>query len=52
MRVLPAGALIFEELSNRLDLPLHVCKGGVREGVILELLAGTTTMGGARRAQT
>ncbi|MGZ4202399.1 MAG: Ppx/GppA phosphatase family protein [Thermoleophilaceae bacterium] len=52
VRVLPAGALIFEELSNRLDLPLHVCKGGVREGVILELLAGTTTMGGARRAQT
>jgi exopolyphosphatase / guanosine-5'-triphosphate,3'-diphosphate pyrophosphatase len=39
VRVLPAGVLIFEELSNVLGLPLSVGKGGVREGVILDLLA-------------
>jgi exopolyphosphatase/guanosine-5'-triphosphate,3'-diphosphate pyrophosphatase len=38
VRVLPAGVLIFEELSATLDLPLSVGKGGVREGVILDLL--------------
>jgi exopolyphosphatase/guanosine-5'-triphosphate,3'-diphosphate pyrophosphatase len=39
VRVLPAGVLIFEELSRRLDLPLSVSKGGVREGVITDMLA-------------
>jgi exopolyphosphatase/guanosine-5'-triphosphate,3'-diphosphate pyrophosphatase len=39
VRVLPAGVLIFEELSATLDLPLSVGKGGVREGVILDLLS-------------
>jgi exopolyphosphatase / guanosine-5'-triphosphate,3'-diphosphate pyrophosphatase len=38
VRVLPAGVLIFEEISRKLGLPLSVGKGGVREGVILELL--------------
>ncbi|HEY2600022.1 MAG TPA: hypothetical protein VGI67_00595 [Thermoleophilaceae bacterium] len=38
VRVLPAGVLIFEELSATLGLPLSVGKGGVREGVILDLL--------------
>jgi exopolyphosphatase/guanosine-5'-triphosphate,3'-diphosphate pyrophosphatase len=38
VRVLPAGVLIFEELSQTLGLPLSVGKGGVREGVILDLL--------------
>jgi len=38
VRVLPAGALIFEELAERLDLPLAISKGGVREGVIIDLL--------------
>ncbi|HET8673713.1 MAG TPA: hypothetical protein VFL87_08770, partial [Thermoleophilaceae bacterium] len=37
VRVLPGGLLIFEELSRLLDLPLSVGKGGVREGVILEM---------------
>jgi exopolyphosphatase / guanosine-5'-triphosphate,3'-diphosphate pyrophosphatase len=40
VRVLPAGVLIFEELSQTLGLPLSVGKGGVREGVILDLLSG------------
>lgn len=39
VRVLPAGVLIFEEISATLDLPLSVGKGGVREGVILDLLS-------------
>jgi exopolyphosphatase/guanosine-5'-triphosphate,3'-diphosphate pyrophosphatase len=39
VRVLPAGVLIFEELSATLGLPLSVGKGGVREGVILDLLS-------------
>jgi exopolyphosphatase/guanosine-5'-triphosphate,3'-diphosphate pyrophosphatase len=38
VRVLPAGALVFEELAGRLDLPLAISKGGVREGVIIDLL--------------
>jgi exopolyphosphatase / guanosine-5'-triphosphate,3'-diphosphate pyrophosphatase len=38
VRVMPAGALIFEELAARLDLPLSISKGGVREGVIIDLL--------------
>jgi exopolyphosphatase/guanosine-5'-triphosphate,3'-diphosphate pyrophosphatase len=38
VHVLPAGVLIFEELSSRLDLPLSISKGGVREGVIIDLL--------------
>lgn len=39
VRVLPAGVLLFEELSGKLGLPLSVGKGGVREGVILDLLS-------------
>jgi exopolyphosphatase/guanosine-5'-triphosphate,3'-diphosphate pyrophosphatase len=39
VRVLPAGVLIFEELSATLGLPLSVGKGGVREGVIIDLLS-------------
>jgi exopolyphosphatase/guanosine-5'-triphosphate,3'-diphosphate pyrophosphatase len=39
VRVLPAGVLIFEEMSGKLGLPLSVGKGGVREGAILDLLA-------------
>jgi len=37
-RLLPAGVLIFEELSNLLDQPLMIGNGGLREGVILTLL--------------
>ena len=34
-RILPAGMLIFEELSDRIGLPLQIGNGGLREGVIL-----------------
>ncbi len=39
VRLLPAGMLILEEVSDRLELPLKIGRGGLREGVILELLA-------------
>jgi exopolyphosphatase / guanosine-5'-triphosphate,3'-diphosphate pyrophosphatase len=38
-RVLPAGALLLEVLSDRVGLPLNVSSGVLREGVILEMLS-------------
>ena len=38
VRLLPAGLIVLAELSRRLGQPLHVCKGGLREGVILEMI--------------
>lgn len=38
VRLLPAGLLVLAELVRRLDRPLHICKGGLREGVILEMI--------------
>lgn len=35
VRLLPAGMLILEELSDRLGLPLQIGGGGLREGVII-----------------
>ncbi len=39
VRVLPAGVMILEEVGDRLGLPMRVGRGGLREGVVLELLA-------------
>src|SRR5579863_7621670 len=38
VRLLPAGMLVLEEISDRLERPLLVGRGGLREGVILEML--------------
>lgn len=38
VRLLPAGILILEAVSDRLGFPLTIGKGGLREGVILELV--------------
>lgn len=38
-RVLPAGAIILTEVTQRLGVPLELTRGGLREGVALELLA-------------
>ena len=38
-RLLPAGALILEAAMERLDTPLWVCRGGIREGATLDLIA-------------
>jgi len=40
VRILPAGVLILEKLSDLLGQPLQIGKGGLREGVILDLLNG------------
>jgi exopolyphosphatase/guanosine-5'-triphosphate,3'-diphosphate pyrophosphatase len=42
VKLMPAGLVILSELSLRLERPLRVCKGGLREGVILDML-GTRT---------
>jgi len=38
VRLLPAGVLVLAELARRLRQPLRICKGGLREGVILEMI--------------
>jgi exopolyphosphatase/guanosine-5'-triphosphate,3'-diphosphate pyrophosphatase len=35
-RILPAGIVLLAEVQRRLDVPLHVCNGGIREGAVLE----------------
>jgi exopolyphosphatase/guanosine-5'-triphosphate,3'-diphosphate pyrophosphatase len=46
VRILPTGVLLLEKLSELLGQPLQIGKGGLREGVILDLLNGATN--GAR----
>ena len=40
MRLLPAGILVLEAISDLLALPLRIARGGLREGVLLELVEG------------
>jgi exopolyphosphatase / guanosine-5'-triphosphate,3'-diphosphate pyrophosphatase len=40
VRILPTGVLLLEKLSELLGQPLRIGKGGLREGVILDLLGG------------
>lgn len=40
VRLLPAGVLVLAELARQLRQPLRICKGGLREGVILEMMGG------------
>jgi exopolyphosphatase/guanosine-5'-triphosphate,3'-diphosphate pyrophosphatase len=39
VRILPAGVLLLEKLSELLGRPLQIGKGGLREGIILDLLS-------------
>jgi len=39
VRILPTGVLLLEKLSELLGQPLQIGKGGLREGVILDLLS-------------
>jgi exopolyphosphatase / guanosine-5'-triphosphate,3'-diphosphate pyrophosphatase len=39
VRLLPGGMLIFEEISDKLEVPLLIGRAGLREGVILDLLS-------------
>ena len=45
VRILPAGVLLLEKLSELLGQPLQIGKGGLREGVILDLLNNGATNG-------
>jgi exopolyphosphatase/guanosine-5'-triphosphate,3'-diphosphate pyrophosphatase len=38
VRLLPTGVLLLAEVGRRLRQPLRICKGGLREGVILEMM--------------
>ena len=40
VRLLPAGILILEAMSDLLGLPLRIARGGLREGILLELMEG------------
>jgi exopolyphosphatase/guanosine-5'-triphosphate,3'-diphosphate pyrophosphatase len=42
VKLLPAGVLLLEKFSDLLGQPLQIGKGGLREGIILELLNGKT----------
>lgn len=41
VRILPTGILLLEKISEMLAQPLQIGKGGLREGVILDLLNGS-----------
>jgi exopolyphosphatase/guanosine-5'-triphosphate,3'-diphosphate pyrophosphatase len=40
VRLLPAGILVLEAISDLLGLPLRIARGGLREGILLELIEG------------
>jgi exopolyphosphatase / guanosine-5'-triphosphate,3'-diphosphate pyrophosphatase len=40
VRLLPAGILVLEAISDLLRLPVRIARGGLREGVLLELVEG------------
>ena len=40
VRLLPAGILVLEAISDLLGLPLRIARGGLREGMLLELVEG------------
>jgi exopolyphosphatase/guanosine-5'-triphosphate,3'-diphosphate pyrophosphatase len=41
VKLLPAGVLVLEKISELLGQPLQIGKGGLREGIILDLLNGS-----------
>jgi exopolyphosphatase / guanosine-5'-triphosphate,3'-diphosphate pyrophosphatase len=53
VRILPTGVLLLEKVSELLGQPLQIGKGGLREGVILDLLNGSMAndSGGAGGAE-
>jgi exopolyphosphatase / guanosine-5'-triphosphate,3'-diphosphate pyrophosphatase len=40
VKILPTGVLILEKLSELLGRPLQIGKGGIREGIVLDMLNG------------
>jgi exopolyphosphatase / guanosine-5'-triphosphate,3'-diphosphate pyrophosphatase len=49
VRILPTGVLLLEKISQLLGQPLQIGKGGLREGVILDLLNGSVDNGPRER---
>src|SRR5690349_5791950 len=49
VRILPTGVLLLEKVSDLLGQPLQIGKGGLREGVILDLLNGSANGSSAER---
>jgi exopolyphosphatase/guanosine-5'-triphosphate,3'-diphosphate pyrophosphatase len=47
VKLLPAGVLLLEKFSQLLGQPLQIGKGGLREGIILELLSNGDSNGGS-----
>ena len=41
VRMLPGAVVVLAELARRLRQPLGICKGGLREGVILGMIGGS-----------
>ncbi len=41
MRILATGVLLLEKVSELLGQPLQIGKGGLREGVVLDMLNGS-----------
>ena len=42
-RILAGGALVLQAASVRLGQPLWVCRGGIREGAVLDMLSARST---------
>ena len=42
VRILTTGVLLLEKVSELLGQPLQIGKGGLREGVVLDMLNGST----------
>ena len=49
VKILPTGVLLLERISQLLGQPLQIGKGGLREGVILDLLNGSIDEGSRER---
>ena len=42
MRLLPAGILILDAAAQRLRRPLQIGRGGLREGVVIDMARNTS----------
>ncbi|MDQ2623239.1 MAG: hypothetical protein M3Y45_09415 [Actinomycetota bacterium] len=40
VKILPTGVLVLEKVSELLGQPLQIGKGGIREGIVLDMLTG------------
>lgn len=44
VKILPTGVLILEKVSELLGRPLQIGKGGIREGIVLDMLNGSVDL--------